>query len=42
MQINELSVWLYLHIENVWVCVDLQTENVIAIIKKIKFHKPIN
>jgi hypothetical protein len=33
MQIYEITEWVYLDIEKVWVCVNIETENVIAIIK---------
>jgi hypothetical protein len=33
MQICDLTEWVYLDIEKVWVCVNLDTENVIALIK---------
>ena len=34
MSICDLSEWVYLDVERVWVCVNLDTENVIAIIKQ--------
>lgn len=33
MQICNLTEWVYLDIEKVWVCVNINTENVIALIK---------
>lgn len=33
MQKWDLTEWVYLDIEKVWVCVNLNTENVIALIK---------
>jgi hypothetical protein len=33
MGIYDLTEWVYLDIEKVWVCVNPQTENVIALIK---------
>lgn len=33
MQKWDLTEWVYLDIEKVWVCVNLNTENVIVLIK---------
>jgi hypothetical protein len=31
--ICEITEWVYLDIEKVWVCVNIETENVIALIR---------
>ena len=33
MNLLDLTEWVHLDIERVWVCVNLDTENVIALIK---------